>query len=306
MDDGTKGHPNHYPVLLAQVVEYLAPQSGDTYLDVTAGYGGHAQAILEQTKAPAVLIDRDQQAVDYLRQLFGTKDVQIIHSDYLTASYQLQSAGRQFDLLLADLGVSSPHLNMASRGFSFQAVGPLDMRMDQRQSLTAANIVNTYNEKQLSDLLRKYGEEKQALQFAKAIIANRPIKTTAELAYVIAKATKKGRAKTHPATKSFQAIRIAVNDELNQLEQALPVWIDLLKPGGRLVVISFHSLEDRLVKQTLAQMGGNGYDAILKILTKHPVTANRQEIVFNPRARSAKLRAAVKIKKLPRKFSLAK
>ncbi len=286
----------HIPVLLEAVLSYLAPSKGDSYLDLTAGYGGHARSILEQTLQPnqATLVDRDQNAVDYLHKKFKGQPVTIIHQDFLAASRELIASGKKFDLILADIGVSSPHLNTASRGFSINHDGPLDMRMDQRQELSAEIIVNNYDEGQLTELIRSYGEEPRARTIAKAIVANRPIVTTGQLARIVASAQPKG-SKIHPATRTFQALRIAVNSELEQLKLALPIWIDLLEVGGRLGVISFHSLEDRIVKQALLEAGGNRYDAELKLLTKHPVTGQQSEIVSNPRARSAKLRAAAKI-----------
>lgn len=286
----------HTPVLLHEVVTYLDPQPGETYLDATAGYGGHAREVLERTHtAPTVLVDRDEMAIIALKQQFTGTHIQIMHTDYLHASQQLSNEGRQFDLILADIGVSSPHLEIANRGFAINKDGPLDMRMDQRSSLTAAVIVNSYDEAAIVDVLRRYGEEPHAKRIAKAIVENRPLHSTQALADVIAK-TMRGRGKIHPATRTFQALRIAVNDELSQLEQSLPLWLSLLKPGGRIAVISFHSLEDRIVKRVLALVSGNRYDSTLKLLTKRPVTASPQELVTNPRARSAKLRAAVKIK----------
>lgn len=283
-------------MLLEQVLQYLQPKDGESYLDLTAGYGGHVQAVLARTQNPsgAVLIDRDQNAVTVLEQQFATQGVKIIHTDFLTASRDLLEQGRTFDLLLADLGVSSPHLNTASRGFAIAIDGPLDMRMDQRQPLAASDIVNTYSEQALADIFKRYGEEPKAALIARLIVHERPITTTTQLAHIASRAWP-GHSKVHPATRIFQALRIAVNDELALLEQSLPLWIDLLRPGGRLVVISFHSLEDRLVKRALQEAGGSRYDASLQVLTKHPVVASGQEIVFNPRARSAKLRAAVKI-----------
>lgn len=285
----------HIPVLPSEVLQYLSPSPGETYLDLTAGYGGHAQAVLEQTKGPAVLVDRDEQAAKFLNYKFSGQEVTIINQDFLSASIELAAAERQFDMILADLGVSSPHLNTASRGFAINSEGPLDMRMDTRQSLTASDIVNTYDEADLAQIIKKYGEEPKARHIAKLIVQGRPLHTTTELAQIVTKAWR-GRSKLHPATRTFQALRIAVNNELDQLAKALPIWIKLLAPGGRLVVISFHSLEDRLVKQALAEVAGNRYDAELTLLTKHPVTGGKTEIVSNPRARSAKLRAAVKIK----------
>lgn len=290
----------HIPVLFDQVLTYLDPRPGEVYLDLTAGYGGHASAVLERTlSAPAVLVDRDHEAVDYLKARYKDikdKNIEILHVDFLGASQKLLRSGRQFDLILADLGLSSPHLNTASRGFSIQSEGPLDMRMDRQQELTAETIVNTYSEAQLTELFREYGEDPRAKQIARAIVQARPLHTTQQLARVVTKVWPLGKSRVHPATRAFQSLRIEVNSELDQLKEALPLWIDLLKPGGRIGAISFHSLEDRLVKQAFAHEAGERYDARLKLLTKHPVQADATEIVHNPRARSAKLRAAVKIK----------
>jgi 16S rRNA (cytosine1402-N4)-methyltransferase len=288
----------HEPVLLKQVLQYLDPQTGESYLDLTAGYGGHARAVLERTgkQAPAVLVDRDANAIAVLRREFPDEHVRIRQQDFLTASRELLAHGRQFDLILADLGVSSPHLNEGKRGFAATITGPLDMRMDPSQELTAETIVNTFSEAKLSDILQRFGEEPKAARIAHAIVEARPLHSTDQLAAIAAKAWP-GRSRLHPATRTFQALRIAVNDELGQLEQGLPLWFELLKPGGRIAIISFHSLEDRLVKQALQEVSGNRYDAELRLLTKSPVIATSTETVFNPRARSAKLRAAVKINK---------
>lgn len=286
----------HIPVLLNEVLGVLAPKTGDSYLDLTGGYGGHASAILEKTRnyEHSVLVDRDPNAVHSLQEQFAAKGVEVRQSDFLSASRTLKDRGRQFDLILADLGVSSPHLNQANRGFSIREDGPLDMRMDTTQELTAEQVVNTYSEAELVDILKKYGEEPKARQIASLIVHNRPIKTTNELAKIVAKAWP-GHSKVHPATRTFQALRIAVNDELELLRESLPIWIsDLLAPGGRIAIISFHSLEDRLVKQALQEASGDRYDAELRLLTKHPLTGSDEELVFNPRARSAKLRAAAK------------
>lgn len=288
----------HLPVLLKHVLQYLHPKVGDSYLDLTGGYGGHASSVLEQTKNPSgsVLVDRDQNAIAELERRFKGQDITILHADFLTATEQLRQQGRQFDLILADLGVSSPHLNQASRGFSIKLEGPLDMRMDQTQSLTAEKVVNTYKEEELADLIRRYGEDPKARRIASYIVENRPITSTNQLANIVAKAWP-GHSKVHPATRTFQALRIAVNDELELLRKSLPLWMDdLLAPGGRIVIISFHSLEDRIVKHAFAETAGDRYDAPLRLLTKKPVTGDDDEIVFNPRARSAKLRAAAKQK----------
>lgn len=293
-----KKDPLHSPVLQKEVLDILAPESGQSYLDLTAGYGGHAALVIEATDAPelAVLVDRDQTAIDALNARFMGQGTAVIKSDFLSALIKLASEGRQFDLILADLGVSSPHLEQAQRGFSFRTAGPLDMRMDRSQELTADQLINHAQKDKLVDILTAYGEEPKAPAIAAAIVANRPIQDTEQLAAIIAKAigVRRRFGKTNPATKSFQAIRIAVNDELNQLSESLPLMQKVLAPGGRLAIISFHSLEDRLVKQFFAEKAGNTYDAELKLLTKKPITASRDEIVYNPRARSAKLRAAAK------------
>ena len=285
----------HQPVLLREVIGFLHPRGGESYLDLTAGMGGHAAAILELTQASkrALLIDRDPEAVKILRKKF--KDVDILQTDFLSASQRQAEQGKRFDMILADLGVSSLHFNDALRGFSFMRPGPLDMRMDSSQHLTAGEIVNNWGEQKLADLLKTYGQERRSRAVAAKIVSRRPIHTTDELAQVVA-STYRTRAKVHPATRTFQALRIAVNDELSQISQSLPLMLELLAPGGRLVVISFHSLEDRLVKQSFAEAIGQGYEAEITALTKKPVTAQQTEIVLNPRARSAKLRAVAKIK----------
>jgi 16S rRNA (cytosine1402-N4)-methyltransferase len=287
----------HEPVLLAEVLQYLDPQSGELYLDLTAGYGGHAAAVLERigSLTQAVLVDRDNDAIAALQTRFGRR-VETRQSDFMTVSRELAAEGRRFDLILADLGTSSPHLNEPDRGFSISRPGPLDMRMDRSQALTAADIVNGYGEAELAEVISRYGEDPKARRIARAIVARRPVASTDQLAAIVA-AQWPGRARVHPATRTFQALRIAVNDELGQLAGSLPLWIELLAPGGRLAVISFHSLEDRLVKQTMRDHGGNRYDAELRLLTKRPVRPGSSETVHNPRARSAKLRAAVKINK---------
>lgn len=275
-------------------MRYLDPKAGESFLDLTAGYGGHAKEILARTGSlnSMVLVDRDAKAVNELKKLFG-EQTKVLQTDFYSAARQLLDEGQRFDCILADIGVSSPHLDNASRGFSLKTEGPLDMRMDQSQQLTAEKIVNNYSQQELTDILRRYGEEPKAAKIVQKILANRPVTTTTQLATLVASVWK-GHSKVHPATRTFQALRIAVNDELNLLQKALPLWTALLKPGGRIAVISFHSLEDRIVKQFFAENGGDRYDAELKLLTKNPVTASSTETVLNPRARSAKLRAAAK------------
>lgn len=281
-------------MLLDAVLEYLDPKPDESYLDLTAGYGGHASAVLERTlNSRAVLVDRDGQAIAYLRKHF--KDAEILRSDFLSASQKLVGRGERFDMILADFGVSSLQLNEELRGFSFARPGPLDMRMDSRQSLAADEIVNNWDLQKLADLLINYGEERRAHAIAAKIVASRPIHSTDQLAKVVA-SVYRFRSRIHPATKTFQALRIAVNDELAQIEASLPLMLQLLTPGGRLVVISFHSLEDRLVKRCFTEATSQGYEAEITALTKKPVIAEAAEIVLNPRARSAKLRAVAKIK----------
>lgn len=282
--------------MAGEVLNYLDPKEGQSYLDLTAGYGGHAQAVIEITKTPdgAVLVDRDARAVASLKNLFAGQAVRIIQEDFLGAAQRLGQEGTRFDMVLLDLGTSSPHFDQADRGFSIRGSGPLDMRMDQSQELRAADIVNRWPENKIADILRDYGQEPKSRQIARKIIQSRPINSTDKLADIVKQVWWR-RSKLHPATKTFQALRIAVNDELNQLKDVLPAVGQLLAPGGRMVIISFHSLEDRIVKKFLQDNCG-GYDSDLTILTKKPITPGKNELVSNPRARSAKLRAAAKIK----------
>lgn len=285
----------HIPVLLNEVLSTLKPKNGDTYLDLTAGYGGHAGEILAKTNfTTATLVDRDINAVKHLEAKFSGKPVEIIQNDFHAASQNLVERGKSYSIILADLGVSSPHLDNASRGFSIATDGPLDMRMDESAALSAYDIVNSYDVSELSEILKRYGEEPKADRIARLIVEHRPIESTKMLAEIVARAWP-GHSRVHPATRTFQAIRIAVNDELAQLEHSLPLWTNLLAPGGRLAVISFHSLEDRIVKQYFKD-NTDSYESELTSLTKHPLTAGQPEIVINPRARSAKLRAVAKIK----------
>ena len=286
----------HEPVLLSSVIELLAPKSGESYLDLTAGYGGHASAIINRTSAPdkAVLVDRDQNAIDELGS-FAEQGTRLIHDDFAHAASDLADTLEHFDMILLDVGVSSPQLDRAARGFSFQADGPLDMRMDQRQTRSAASYVNNASIDELVDIITRYGEERlgPARKIARAIRDNRPINTTGELANAILSTHRGKWQKTHPATRTFQALRIAVNDELGQLSRTLHSLPGLLNPGGRAVVISFHSLEDRLVKQYFAEVAQPGYDAEFQLLTKKPLLGSIHD-VNNPRARSAILRAVAK------------
>lgn len=294
----TPNQNKHQSVLLDKVVELLAPQTEESYLDMTAGYGGHAGAVLEHIgeKGRATLIDRDEQAIETLRSRFWDDPrVRLVKADFLSAADVLSDERQGYDMVLLDLGMSSPQVDQPERGFSFRYNGPLDMRMDRSQTVSAETIINTYPERQLADLIYRYGEEPQAKRIASAIVEGRPLKTTGELADLVDRTVQRRNGKIHPATRTFQALRIAVNNELEQIEQVLPLVLNLLKPGGRLAVISFHSLEDRIVKRFLRANGGDRYDSLLEILTKKPITSSDQDVI-NPRARSAKLRAAVKIK----------
>lgn len=275
----------HQPVLLEEALRLLRPRSGERYLDLTAGYGGHAAAIAAQIRPIAgslTLIERDVAAVRVLERRFGSV-ARIIQAAFADVLPNLEG---QYDIVLADLGLSSPQLDSPGRGFSFREAGPLDMRMDQRQELSAATIVNHYSERDLADLLYCYGEERQSRRIARALVAGRPFTDTLQLAEAVRRAYA-GHSRIHPATRSFQALRIAVNDELGQLERGLPQIERLLSPGGRAAIISFHSLEDRQVKHWIR--AAKSLCAINK-----KVVMGKNKDVSNPRARSAKLRAAVK------------
>jgi 16S rRNA (cytosine1402-N4)-methyltransferase len=297
---------HHQPVLLDQVLQVLSPKLGEAYLDGTAGYGGHAAAVADLTgdSARMILVDRDLNAIRHLSERFGDQ-AEIIRAGFHEAAQRLHDDGTLVDLILLDLGVSSPQIDNAERGFSFKTDAPLDMRMDQSQAVTAADVVNTYRVDELVRILRDYGEEPKARAVASAIVEHRPFATTAQLARVVRRAAVQPR-DIDAATRTFQGIRIEVNQELTQLEEALPILEQLLTPTGRLAVISFHSLEDRIVKQFFDRQSRDcicppkqpictcGHTASLSKLTAKPLTATDNEIAINPRARSAKLRAAKK------------
>ena len=303
----------HTPVLLDQVVEMLHPEPGESYLDGTAGYGGHAAAVLARVGpgGRVILVDRDAHATQALDSRFGDR-VEVIRASFSVAADRLREDGTLVDMILLDLGVSSPQLDTPSRGFSFRNEAPLDMRMDQSQSVTAAAIVNGWPQAKLERILREYGEEPRARVVARAIVMNRPVSTTLALARIVRRAAVH-QEDVDNATRTFQAIRIAVNSELEQLEQGLPKLTEILAPGGRIVVLSFHSLEDRIVKNFFETESRDcicppkqpictcGHVASLMKLTKKPKTATATEIASNPRARSAKLRAAEKINKNKRR-----
>ncbi len=286
---------HHKPVLLSEVLRALNPQSGESYLDLTAGYAGHASRILDVTRnyKNSVLVDRDDYAINVLKSKYESEEIKIMHMDFYSAALQLYECGNTFDMVLADFGVSSPQLDQGDRGFSFSKEGTLDMRMDRRQNLTAAEVVNKWSERELIEIFERYGEMSPGFsrKVARIIVTSRPFANTLELANAIAGNARHTR--IHPATKAFQAIRIVVNDELSQIEKTLPLLPKLLNKNGRLAIITFHSLEDRLVKDYFKEVSSLGEESKLKILNKSPITAEKMELVNNPRARSAKLRVAV-------------
>ena len=289
----------HTPVLAEEAVHWLAIRPGGTYVDATVGLGGHALEILKQMGGQGRLIglDRDAQALEIARERLKVyeRQVTLVHAEFSRIGEVAENLGLPpADGVLADLGVSSMQLDEAERGFSFRASGPLDMRMDTSvEALTAHEIVNRSQERELANLLFQYGEERDSRRIARAIVRARPIRDTAHLATVVAGARKQGgRQKLHPATKTFLALRIAVNRELEALGQFLNRVPATLAPGGRWVVLSYHSLEDRLVKQKFQQLSREGVCAVLTRKVERPADA---EIAANPRARSAKMRVAEKL-----------
>ena len=289
----------HIPVLLNASLTVIQPKEGERYLDLTAGYGGHAGEFLRITKnfENAVLVDRDQNAIKALAD-FEQKGARLINQDFLSATQGLVEKGEKFDIILADLGVSSPQLDIAERGFSFQKDGPLDMRMNPQQEKSAADVINCASKKELFHILTEFGEEKRSFaeKIVNEIIRTRkkaPITTTKQLADLILNVHKGGWQKTHPATRTFQAIRIAVNEELWQVEEMLKLVSKLLNPGGRVGIITFHSLEDKIVKNFFKKDAENFLESKFESLTKKPLDGAKED-ANNPRARSAKLRVSIK------------
>jgi 16S rRNA (cytosine1402-N4)-methyltransferase len=289
----------HVPVLLQTAIRILNVRRGSTVIDATLGLAGHASEIARRLGPEGTLIgfDRDPQAMalasqklDALREELGAEMPQVILHDVEFSQAKEVLAGAKVDGLLADFGVSSLQFDEAQRGFSFQADGPLDMRMNPRIGVTAEQVVNQAGEKELADLIYEFGEERRSRRIARAIVRSRPVTTTAQLARIVAGAagSMKGE-RIHPATRTFQALRIYVNAELSEIDALLEAAPELVKPGGRLVVISFHSLEDRRVKDSLRE---GARQEIWEVLTRKPLTAEAEETDRNPRARSAKLRAA--------------
>jgi 16S rRNA (cytosine1402-N4)-methyltransferase len=297
---------SHVPVLLKEAIDFLAVRRGGTYIDATVGLGGHSYEIAKRLGAPGHLIglDKDPAALAIARErLTGSAGVSPAADwpEITLMQCSFAEVGKRFssklaDGILADIGVSSLQLDDAARGFSFQADGPLDMRMDPRGERTAEQVVNHLDERQLADVIYEFGEERRSRRIARAICRSRPIRSTAHLADVISAAARpmnQAERRIHPATRTFQALRIFVNRELEDLQALLAAAPRILKPGGRVVVISFHSLEDRIVKDAFRE--GANKDKHFRVLTKKPVTATELESDRNPRARSAKLRAAEKV-----------
>ena len=288
--------PQHEPVMVAEVLSHLEPQRGGLVVDCTVGLGGHARALLEAGASRLIGLDRDLEALRLAREAlvpYGDR-AELVHSDYRAMTEVLDSRGiGSVQGVLADLGVSSLQLDAANRGFSFRRDEPLDMRMDTSSGSTAAEAVATADEQTLADVIYEFGEERHARRVARAIVAARqsaPIETTGRLAEVVRRAVpRKGYTRIDPATRTFQAIRIWVNRELDGLDTFLGAAVERLDRGGRIVVITFHSLEDRIVKHTLRALQAAGR---VTIRTKRPMVPEETEIDRNPRARSAKLRSA--------------
>jgi 16S rRNA (cytosine1402-N4)-methyltransferase len=305
----------HQPVLYHEIIHSLQPRGDGRYIDGTLGAGGHARGILEASAPDGRLLGLDVDpaalaiAHERLAQ-FGERAI-LVYASYTEMAAQAAALGWQaVDGVLLDLGVSSMQIDTPERGFSFLADAPLDMRFNPANPVTAAQLVNTLPEKELADLIFRYGEERQSRQIARAIVQARPIETTRQLAELAKRVAGKGKARPEridPATRTFQALRIAVNQELETLENALPQAVDLLAPGGRLAVISFHSLEDRIVKQFMQRESQDcicpprqpvctcGHRATIKVITRHPIRPGEAEIQENPRARSSRLRVAERL-----------
>jgi 16S rRNA (cytosine1402-N4)-methyltransferase len=310
---GGHGAGGHVPVLLKEAIDFLAVKRGGTYLDATVGLGGHSLEIARRLGAPGHLIgfDKDPAALEMAKAVLSSQlsvlsegsrekptnldwpTVTLIHGSFAEVGERVAPAS--LDGILADLGMSSLQLGDPARGFSFQAEGPLDMRMNPMSGETAEQVVNHIDERELADVIYEFGEERRSRRIARAIVRSRPIRTTKQLVEVISAAARSMNRKherIHPATRTFQALRIFVNRELDDLKALLEAAPDVLKPGGRLVVISFHSLEDRIVKDAMRE---GAKDKHFRLLTKKPVIASEDEIDRNPRSRSAKMRAAEKV-----------
>jgi 16S rRNA (cytosine1402-N4)-methyltransferase len=300
---------NHVPVLLKEAIDFLAVRRGGTYIDATVGLGGHSYEIAKRLGAPGHLIglDKDPAALEIAGEKLVAGRSSLVAGEppdwptvtLLHRSFADVAEGQRpgtIDGILADIGVSSLQLDDATRGFSFQADGPLDMRMNPQSERTAEQVVNHLDERELADVIYEFGEERRSRRIARAICRSRPIQSTAQLADLVSAAARpmnQAERRIHPATRTFQALRIFVNRELDDLKALLEAAPQILKSGGRVVVISFHSLEDRIVKDAFRD--GEKKYKYFRVLTKKPVTASEEESDRNPRARSAKLRAAEKV-----------
>lgn len=305
------GQMAHIPVLYHEIIHALCPHDKGLYVDGTLGAGGHAKGILEASSPNGKLIglDVDPQALLLAREVlepFGDRAL-LVQASYITLGSQLAALGwESIDGILLDFGVSSMQLDTQERGFSFRREAPLDMRFDPDGLVSAADLVNGLPERELANLIYNYGEERKSRKIAKAIVAQRPIYTTRELANVISRVVKTEKSRLHPATRTFQALRIAVNDELKAIETVLPQAVSVLAPGGRLAVISFHSLEDRIVKKFFQKESQDcvcpprqpvctcDHQASIRVISRRPIRPEESEIEFNPRSRSARLRVAEK------------
>jgi len=302
----------HKPVLYQEIIHALQPRNGGRYVDGTLGAGGHARGILEACAPDGQLLglDVDPQALALARETLAPYEgrIHLAQASHITLSEQLASLNWEFiDGLVLDLGASSMQFDNPERGFSFMQDGPLDMRFGPHLTMSAADIINTYDERELADIIFKYGEDRDARKIARAIVQARPLHTTGELVAVIEKASPRRGDKTHPATQTFQALRIVVNEELAAVEITLPQAVAALKSGGRCAVISFHSLEDRIVKEYFREQSKDlinpPYEkiyeverkAVVKLVNKKPILPGEEELRDNPRARSAKLRVIEKL-----------
>jgi len=304
----------HTTVLLAEAISFLAPKSGEIFIDATLGLGGHAEAILSTENTSLIGIDSDAESIVFAKrrlQRFANR-ARFVHTNFAAISDVEVIGNHQVDGIIADLGLSSMQLDTSERGFGFRANAPLDMRMDRTTGETAAELLARLSEEEIANLIYRFGEERFSRRVARRIVERRergePVTTTEQLAEIVERSVKRSpKDKIHPATRTFQALRIAVNREIDILEGFIADAVKVLKENGRLVIISFHSLEDRIVKQSFQKLSGRcqcppripqcvcGAAKMIEILTRRPVTASEAEIIGNPRARSAKLRAARRI-----------
>jgi 16S rRNA (cytosine1402-N4)-methyltransferase len=311
-ESGESSNSPHQSVLYQPSIDALQPHDGGRYVDATVGAGGHARRILLASSPAGLLLglDRDENALAIARERLSEFQNRVFlkHSSYFQLKTEIENLGwNSIDGILMDLGLSSMQLDTPDRGFSFRTDSALDMRFDATSGLSAADLINSYREEELAQILWEYGEEPKSRRIASAILKSRPVTTTAQLAALVTRVYGSHRGEHHPATRTFQAIRIAVNDELGVLERTLPIAIDVLKPGGRLAVITFHSLEDRIVKQFFQRESKGcicppnipvcvcGHKASINLVQRKPIIPTNEEIRLNPRSRSAKLRIAEKL-----------